>query len=69
VVLGESDVVRNCVVKQWFTYANGRSMEPADTCQVEAIQKMFAESGGNLVELLVSIVTRPEFRLRSQVES
>jgi hypothetical protein len=36
---------------------------------VEAIQKMFAESGGNLVELLVSIVTRPEFRLRSQVES
>ena len=68
-LLGESDVVRNCVVKQWFTYANGRPMEPADTCQVEAIQKMFAESGGNLVELLVSIVTRPEFRLRSQVES
>ena len=68
-LLAESDVVRNCVVKQWFTYANGRPMEPADTCQVEAIQKMFAESGGNLVELLVSIVTRPEFRLRSQVES
>jgi len=67
-LLGESDVVRNCVVRQWFTYANGRSMEPADTCQVEAIQQAFTESGGNLAELLVTIVTRPEFRLRSQVE-
>jgi hypothetical protein len=67
-LLGESEVVRNCVAKQWFTYANGRPMEPADTCQVEAIQRAFAESGGNLAELLVTIVTRPEFRLRSQVE-
>ena len=38
-LLGESDVVRNCVAKQWFTYANGRAIEPADTCQVEAIQR------------------------------
>ena len=67
-LLGESDVVRNCVAKQWFTYANGRPAEPADTCQLEAIQETFAEHGGNLVELLLSIVTRPEFRLRSQVK-
>ena len=31
-LLGESEVVRDCVAKQWFTYANGRPMEPADTC-------------------------------------
>jgi len=67
-LLAESDVVRDCVVKQWFTYANGRTMEPADTCQVEAIQRAFAENDGNLVDLLLSIVTRPEFRLRSKVE-
>jgi hypothetical protein len=67
-LLAESDVVRNCVVKQWFTYANGRAMEPADTCQVEALQQQFAENGGNLIDLLVSIATRPEFRLRSKVE-
>ena len=65
-LLGESDVVRNCVAKQWFTYANGRPAEPADTCQLEAIQEAFAENDGNLVELLVSIITRPEFRLRTQ---
>ena len=28
----------------------------------------FAETGGNLVELLVGIVTRPEFRLRRREE-
>ena len=67
-LLGESDVVRDCVAKQWFVYANGRAMEPADTCQVEAIQQAFAESDGNLMELLVNIVMRPEFRLRSRVE-
>ena len=68
-LLGESEVVRDCVAKQWFTYANGRPMEPADTCQLEAIQAEFEENGGDLVELLVSIVTRPEFRLRSKGES
>ncbi|MFW2389627.1 MAG: DUF1592 domain-containing protein [Polyangiales bacterium] len=67
-LLGQSDVVRDCVAKQWFTYANGRPMEPADTCQVEAIQAEFEANGGNLVELLVGIVTRPEFRLRSEGE-
>jgi hypothetical protein len=67
-LLGESDVVRDCVVKQWFTYANARAMEPADTCQVEAIQQAIAANDGNLLDLLVSIVTRPEFRLRSKVE-
>lgn len=67
-LLAESSVVRDCVAQQWFTYANGRPMEPADTCQMEAIQRAFAESDGNLVELLVTIVRRPEFRLRTRVE-
>ena len=67
-LLARSDLVRDCVAKQWFTYANGRPVEPADTCQLEAIQTAFAESGGNLAELLIAMVTRPEFRLRSQVK-
>jgi len=67
-LLAQSEVVHDCVAKQWFTYVNGRPMEPADTCQVEAIQQAFAQSGGRLEELLVAIVLRPEFRLRSPVE-
>jgi hypothetical protein len=64
-LLAESDVVQDCVVKQWFTYAYGRIMEPADTCQVEALQAEFANTGGTIIELLIDLVTRPEFRLRS----
>jgi hypothetical protein len=67
-LLSQSDVVRNCVAKQWLTYAKGRPVEPADTCELEGIQGEFAENGGDLVELLVAIVTRPEFRLRSAVQ-
>lgn len=65
-LLAQSPTVENCIVKQWFTYAYGRPMEPADTCQVEAIQTALRENDGNLVELLVDIVTRPEFLLRSE---
>jgi hypothetical protein len=67
-LLGQSDVVRDCVAKQWLTYGKGRPMEPADTCQLEAIQRAFAENGGDLGELLVTMVTRPEFRLRGEVQ-
>lgn len=64
-LLAESPVVHDCVVRQWFTYAYGRPMEPADTCQVEALQRAFEDNGGNIIELLVDLVTRPEFRLRN----
>jgi hypothetical protein len=67
-LLAQSEVVHDCIAEQWFTYVNGRPLEPADTCQVEAIQQAFAQSGGRLDELLVGIVLRPEFRLRSPVE-
>ena len=67
-LLGESEVVRDCVAKQWLTYASGRSLEPADSCQLEAIQSAFEDNGGDLIELLTTIVTRPEFRLRAGAE-
>ena len=53
------------VVTQWFTYAKGRTVEPDDACQVEDLQIGFENTGGDLSELLISIVKRPEFRLRS----
>lgn len=65
-LLAESPTVENCVVQQWFTYAYGRPMEPADTCQVEALQTALRDNDGNMVEMLVDVVTRPEFRLRSE---
>jgi hypothetical protein len=66
-LLAESDVVHDCVAEQWLRYAFGRSLEPADSCQIEAVQAAFMESGGNIIELLVGIVLRPEFRLRAEI--
>ena len=67
-LLGESDVVRDCVAKQWLTYSVGRPLETSDACQLEGIQEEFQNDGGDLFELLTTIVTRPEFRLRSGAE-
>ena len=65
-LLAASDVVHECVVKQWFTYAYGRNPEPADACQLEALHDAFTDNEGQISELLVDIVTRPEFRLRAE---
>ena len=65
-LLAESDVVHECVVKQWFTYAYGRNPESADACQLEALQDAFIDNGGQIDDLLVDVVTRPEFRLRAE---
>ena len=63
-LLADSDVVSDCVVQQWLTYASGRGLEAEDGCYLEAVANSFVRNGGNLRELLVSIVLRPEFRLR-----
>ncbi len=66
-LLAKSEVVHNCVTKQWLRYAYGRYLEPADSCQIEALQATFMENGGNIIELLMGIVLRPEFRLRAEI--
>lgn len=66
--LAESTEVHDCVTRQWFRYAWGRAPERADRCHVEALQEAFLASDGDLRELLVHIVTRPEFRLRPVIE-
>lgn len=66
-LLAQSDVVHGCVAKQWLRYAYGRNLEQADACQIEQLQATLMENGGNLIELLVDIVLRPEFRLRAEI--
>ncbi len=64
-LLAQSEVVHECVSTQWFTYAYGRSLEAADACQLQALQSAFIDNGGNVLELLVDLVTQPEFRMRA----
>ncbi|MEZ4250604.1 MAG: DUF1592 domain-containing protein [Polyangiales bacterium] len=62
-----SDAVHDCAVEKWFVYANGRLPEAEDACQLRALQDEFADVGGDLDELVVRMVLRPEFLLRPEI--
>ncbi len=68
-LFAESPIVQDCAVETWFTYAQGHAPEGADACQVDALQDAFRESGGDLDEMVVHLVTRPEFLLRPAIET
>lgn len=61
--LAQSEQVKSCVAVQWFRYALGRSPTDADACSVAAINKAARESGGNIRDMLVSLVATDAFRL------
>lgn len=66
-LLAGGTTVHDCATRQWFRFAWGRAAEPEDRCHLEALQRELRDSGGNLRELVVRIVTRPEFRLRPAI--
>jgi hypothetical protein len=55
---------QECVAHQWTTFALGREPGEDDACAMEGIRQSFADSGGDLRELLVSIATSDSFRFR-----
>jgi hypothetical protein len=62
--LADSDVVRDCVVRQWITFAHGQPLGDADACTVDTLQQAFEASDGNIRELLLDIVVADSFRYR-----
>jgi hypothetical protein len=62
--LAESDTVRGCVARQWMRYATGRIETAEDRCTVERLQERFAESGYDMRELLVAVVSADSFTHR-----
>ncbi|MDQ3035215.1 MAG: DUF1592 domain-containing protein [Myxococcota bacterium] len=62
--LAESETVRACATRNWLRYAMGRSPERADGCFMDRMVSELAEGGGDVRELMVAIVTSPEFRHR-----
>jgi hypothetical protein len=54
-------------VQRWFRFSQGRAPEDADACHLDSLERRFVRSGGDIRELLVSMVRRPEFRLRPEV--
>ncbi len=63
--LARSSDVQECMIEQWSTFALGRGPDPeADACTTARLRAAFAESDGDLHELLVGIATSDAFRFR-----
>lgn len=60
--LAKSARVQGCFAGKWYGYALARSPQDGDACAVDDLGKAFAASGGDMKELLVSIVKSAAFR-------
>ena len=60
-ILARDPGCQECVVKQLFRYAMGRHETPADRPAIKKAYERFRDSGFRFRELIISIVTAPQF--------
>jgi hypothetical protein len=63
-MLAGSEIVRDCVAEQFTRHALGADENQLDECTVDGLALRFAESDGDLVELVVAFTTAESFRMR-----
>jgi hypothetical protein len=63
--LVQSRDAQNCYVGNWMRFGYGRAATSQDACSVRLLQDAFAESKGNVRELLVSLTQTDAFLYRS----
>jgi mono/diheme cytochrome c family protein len=63
-ILAASDAAPACFARQAYRFTMGYLEAPHDLCGLAAIESRFAQSGYDVRELLVAIVTAPSFALR-----
>ncbi len=63
--LAESELVRDCMVRQWFRFARGREPTEAEACEVERLTEAFEASERDLRALIVALATSAAFRSRN----
>lgn len=64
--LASSKQVSSCVVRQWFRYGYGRDETPEqDGCSIAVLENAFAQSDGNISELLFALTQTDAFQYRS----
>ncbi len=66
--IAESDDAKGCVVHQWLGQAYRRDETPEDACSKAKLSKVFQDSDGKIVELLVALATSDNFRYRLKSE-
>ena len=64
VALGESELVQQCVARQWFRFALGRNDSLDDQCSTDTLDASFAASGGDIREVIKALVLSHAFRHR-----
>lgn len=63
--LASSDMVRQCVTRQWFRFAFGRNEAEQDACTLELLDETFAASGYDVRALMLELIQTDAFRLRA----
>jgi hypothetical protein len=60
--LAGSDEVRDCLVTQWFRYALGRDVGPADATSLAQLRQTFRQAGSRIPVLIAAIPATDSFR-------
>ncbi len=66
--IAESSDAKRCFSDHWLTQAYRRPGEASDACAQEQVSKAFADSDGNLVELMLALAKSDHFRFRLKSE-
>jgi hypothetical protein len=53
-----------CFVENFHQFTAGRAMDAADGCKLLRMEQALNASNGNILNMISSVVTGPEFRLR-----
>jgi hypothetical protein len=67
-LLARAPETASCFIERAFSYANGRAPVGIDSCAIDRVRRRFETSGGNLLDLIVAMVTDDSF-LRRRVEA
>lgn len=62
--IAASPRARDCLAANWYTYTFGRQEQPEDSCSLTQLKERFADSGGDLKELLVGLTQTDSFLYR-----
>lgn len=62
--LASSHQVERCYTTQWFRYAYGRGESPEDACTLASLGEQFADTGGDIKELIVALTQTDAFLYR-----
>lgn len=59
--IATSETLSDCVARNWVRYTLGRAAQSEDACFVQTARESLTSNGGDVRELLIDLVTSPDF--------